>query len=571
MNGGEFPNAVVQVLGSKKIQSNVADKERYRMLISDGVNTIAFAMVTTSLNHKFPSEGIPNYSIIRIDKAVTSVINNTGKGETRVLLIMEMDTLALGDEIGGRIGSPTLLTEADMSTPIQTKAPIKTEPTSQNDFTSTRSNGTFNQTGPLLHPIISLSPYQNKWTIKARVTNKSPLRTWSNSKGEGKVFSVDLLDESAEIRLTFFRDLVDKFYDYIQVDKVYHISKCQLKPANKQYSSLKNDYEMTAHSETVIELVDEPGDDLPQIRYNFTPIDGIAEIEPNNTIDVIGVCKDAGETQKLTAKSTGRELVKRDIILVDKTNSCVTVTLWGKEAEDFNGANNPVVVVKGGRVTEFGGGKSISLGGGSQIRINPEIKECYMLRSWYDNGGDSIVPKDLSARTGSSLKADWMTIKEAQEAGLGRSDKGDYYQVAGTILLIRSENAIYQACPTENCNKKLVDNNNGQYRCEKCDKYFNSFKYRILGGLNIGDWSGNQWVSMFNEEMEKVLGDTAQKIGELNDNNKTAFEEIAAKATFEEFIFKCRAKTETYGDEERLKTVVIKADSINYEDRKSVV
>lgn len=45
-------------------------------------------------------------------------------------------------------------------------------------------------------PISGLSPYQNKWVIKARVTAKPPIRTWSNAKGEGKLFSMDLMDES---------------------------------------------------------------------------------------------------------------------------------------------------------------------------------------------------------------------------------------------------------------------------------------------------------------------------------------------------------------------------------------
>lgn len=49
------------------------------------------------------------------------------------------------------------------------------------------------------------------------MTNKSSVRTWSNSRGEGKLFSLDLVDESGEIRLTGFREQVDKFYDYIQV------------------------------------------------------------------------------------------------------------------------------------------------------------------------------------------------------------------------------------------------------------------------------------------------------------------------------------------------------------------
>eukprot|EP00976_Prorocentrum_cordatum_P059823 1175662-Prorocentrum_minimum.AAC.1 len=44
-------------------------------------------------------------------------------------------------------------------------------------------------------PIAQLNPYQNRWTIKARITSKGELRHWQNARGEGKVFSFDLIDE----------------------------------------------------------------------------------------------------------------------------------------------------------------------------------------------------------------------------------------------------------------------------------------------------------------------------------------------------------------------------------------
>lgn len=47
--------------------------------------------------------------------------------------------------------------------------------------------------------------------------NKSAIRTWSNARGEGKLFSCDLCDESGEIRLTGFNTMVDKYYEYMQV------------------------------------------------------------------------------------------------------------------------------------------------------------------------------------------------------------------------------------------------------------------------------------------------------------------------------------------------------------------
>lgn len=80
MRGGDYPSPVVQVLGSKKINSGNPDKERYRILLSDGKHTISFAMLTTQSND---TSGCPEtFSVIRIDKFITSVINNAGKGDT---------------------------------------------------------------------------------------------------------------------------------------------------------------------------------------------------------------------------------------------------------------------------------------------------------------------------------------------------------------------------------------------------------------------------------------------------------------------------------------------------------
>lgn len=59
-----------------------------------------------------------------------------------------------------------------------------------------------------------------RWRIRARVTQKSNIRTWSNSRGEGRLFSVNLIDESGEIRATGFTDVVDKYYEMLEVNKV---------------------------------------------------------------------------------------------------------------------------------------------------------------------------------------------------------------------------------------------------------------------------------------------------------------------------------------------------------------
>ena len=88
-------------------------------------------------------------------------------------------------------------------------------------------------------PINQLNPYRSTWTIKARVTSKSAKKTWNNARGEGCLFSVDLLDaEGSEIRGTFFKEAVDKFYDMLQEDQVYTFSGGRIKMANRQYTSM---------------------------------------------------------------------------------------------------------------------------------------------------------------------------------------------------------------------------------------------------------------------------------------------------------------------------------------------
>ena len=99
--------------------------------------------------------------------------------------------------------------------------------------------------------------------LKEKVTNKGEIRTWSNSRGDGKLFSMDLMDDSGEIRATAFNAECDKFYNMIETNKVYYISGANLKSANKQYASIKNDYEMSFNSRTQVTPCYEGASDIP--------------------------------------------------------------------------------------------------------------------------------------------------------------------------------------------------------------------------------------------------------------------------------------------------------------------
>lgn len=80
MNGGHYESPVMQVLGSKKI-AGTGTNDRYRLLVSDGKHTHSFAMLATQLNDKLITGELSDYSVIKVDRFITSVLKNNEKSE----------------------------------------------------------------------------------------------------------------------------------------------------------------------------------------------------------------------------------------------------------------------------------------------------------------------------------------------------------------------------------------------------------------------------------------------------------------------------------------------------------
>ena len=59
-----------------------------------------------------------------------------------------------------------------------------------------------------------------RWTIHVRATAKSQVRNYSNSRGPGKLISIEFADKSGEIRATAFNEAADRFGPMIEVNKV---------------------------------------------------------------------------------------------------------------------------------------------------------------------------------------------------------------------------------------------------------------------------------------------------------------------------------------------------------------
>ncbi|KAJ6808923.1 replication protein A 70 kDa DNA-binding subunit A-like [Iris pallida] len=425
-------------------------------------------------------------------------------------------------------------------------------------------------------PIAALNPYQGRWTIKARVTSKGEVRRYSNARGEGKVFNFELLDsEGGEIRVTCFNLVVDQFYDQIEAGKVYLISKGTLKPAQKTFNHLNNEYEIVLDSTSTIQQCLEEDNSIPRQQFNFRPISEIESMENNSTVDIIGIVASISTASSIMTKR-GTETCKRTLQLKDMSGRSVEVTLWGnfcggegQRLQDMcDSGVYPVLGVKNGKVNDFSG-KSVGTSFTSQLFVDPDFPEAHRLKEWFNREGKTVAAPSISRDSSTGRPDVRKTVSQIKDEGLGRSEKPDWITVKATVSFIKSDNFFYTACPLMNgdrqCNKKVNNNGDGSWHCDRCDRSFPECDYRYLLQFQIQDHTGMTWVTAFQESGEELMGISAKELCILktDEQDEVKFAEAIRSVLFTQYLFKLKVKEETFSDEQRVKSTVIKAEKVN--------
>ncbi|KAH0910120.1 hypothetical protein HID58_033441 [Brassica napus] len=463
------------------------------------------------------------------------------------------------------------------------RPPVQPQPPS---MYANRSPVARNQATPMIIPIAALNPYQGRWTIKARVTSKGELKTYNKTHGDGKLFSFDLLDaDGGEIRVTCFNEMVDKFFDVIVVGNVYLISKGTLKPARREYNHLPNDYEIQLENGSTVEQCYEDDAAIPRNRFRFCYISDVENMESNSIVDLIGIVLSISPTGLIMRKS-GTEVQKKALRLMDISGRSVEVTMWGNfcnvEGQRLQSLCDsgafPVLAVKAGRVSEFNG-KQVSTIGSSQLYVEPDFPEAREVREWYEREGRNAPCISISrVSSGVGRQEIRKVITQIKEENLGTSEKPDWITVTATISFMKVDNFCYTACPSMNgdrpCSKKVTNNGDGTWRCERCDKCVDECDYRYILQLQLQDHTGVTWGTAFQEAGEEIMGMPAKDLYYLKyeEQDEEKFEDIIRKAAFTKYIFKLKVKEETYGDEQRVKATVVKAEKLDYsQDTRSLL
>uniref|UniRef100_A0A7N0SWG1 Replication protein A subunit n=1 Tax=Kalanchoe fedtschenkoi TaxID=63787 RepID=A0A7N0SWG1_KALFE len=569
INGGDVNSKpLLQVLDVKLIGN---PQERYRLILSDAVSTQQ-AMLATQLNDRVKAGQVLTGSVVQLIDYMCSAVQNR-----KIIVVLNMETIIPECDIIGK-PKPFLETETTSQKVLlgeKNKQPLQVTSTNMNAQNTALIKQSFHPVvqppyqpppnyksrGPMFKneapariiPIAALNPYQGRWAIKARVTAKGDLRRYNNAKGDGKVFSFDLLDsEGGEIRVTCFNAVVDRFYDVIEAGKVYVISKGSLKPAQKNFNHLKNEWEIFLEATSVVDLCPDEDRSIPEQQFSFIPISDIENAENNAIIDIMGVVVSANPSVPILRKN-GLETQKRTINMKDTSGRTVELTLWGdfcnkegQQIQEMLGSGSfPVLAVKAGKVSDFSG-KSVGTISASQLFINPNFPEVHTLRQWFDRDGKNSAS---------------LPISKDLTSGGARTE------MRKAISHIKDESL---ACPLmigdRQCNKKVIHSGNSRWQCERCSQEVDECDYRYLLQAQIQDHSGLTWITAFQEAGQELLGCSAKELYLMKheDQDDIKFEGIIKACLFNEYLFNLKIKEETYGEEQKVKITVVKVDRVNY-------
>jgi len=434
-----------------------------------------------------------------------------------------------------------------------------------------------------IFPISEISAYVQRWTIRARVTSKSQLRTFAKGNGNGKVFHVHLLDASGgEIRASFFNDAADGNFERLQLGKCYTLSRGSARIANQQYNACHHRYELVFDKAAQIEEAEED-EQIESVKLFPVDLRSVQTRALPCTIDICGVVASAGPAVSFTSKE-GRDLVKREVTVADDSGASLAVAIWGERArkEDSAFEGHPVVGLKAVVVKEWNGGRNGSLTEGGALVFDPKLPEAQRVQQWWSQGGQtqsltSLSSTDGRARASAAAGAKPLDLVEMRKLSEKVLDQPELYSVVCRLAQVQlskrgeRQPLTYTACQELKegkslpCNRR-VDSSGFCASCNRAGKAAPRFNLRC----RFADFGDQAWLTTFHEASQQVVGmtaDTAQEL-ERGDGGREELEAAIARKSFNQPLqLVVRAKLDTYNGETRTNITCIDARPVKRGER----
>ncbi|KJP89466.1 hypothetical protein AK88_00909 [Plasmodium fragile] len=398
----------------------------------------------------------------------------------------------------------------------------------------------------LLFRISQITTYVSKWIIKAKVVNKTKLSTF---KSNINFFSIDVTDVHGDsISCKFWGSAADKWFNSIELKKVYIFSKGRVSIANPKYNTVKHKYELTFNEDSEIHEVKDDGEIKIQKKISLVNLRDIkiATKETPFTADLIGIVKHIGAINNLKTKH-GNEIMKQNIIIVDDTKHSFEIAFWDSNVNLIRDEikENEIYVFTNISIRNWNDIKNGTFGVTSSIEkienLNEDLKaKCTMISEWYNTNGKYEQFTNMR----NILSNDVSQIPEKHYA---LSDVNDVLaKISGTYTLVGRIKRIYwkgkenehrfyyPACAK--CKKKLLsstpdnaadndyetnpnDEENIVYSCMNCDESNVKPYYNYTFNFLFMDFSGSINLRAFSDEGYNLLGKKAEELKNLDEDN----------------------------------------------------
>ena len=431
-----------------------------------------------------------------------------------------------------------------------------------------------------------ISPYRRRWEIKGRCSFKGNLEEFQsrNGKGKGVFFSFQLTDNTGSIDITAFSEVAQSYSEQIRLNHVYVVGNGHLRVAHSKFNRSTSFYQMHLTEKSVVREVADDGS-IVAPKPKFVKIRDLLRTRANSLVDVLGVVEDISAVTQVYLRSTGKEVLRRTITILDDSKASVSLILWGKKVDTLRQGeekSGKILMVRGARRGYYGG-IQLTVGRQTALTVNPTMDEANRLQTWYFRETGNLGRSQFFCsvlhltRLESPFNKDRLTLTMGKEkfstaAGAAHqvcmtSEKRNpsSFTMRGMIAEIRQD--IMMSYPSDPFTKKKVEEvAPGMWYSASSNRNFpnDMVVWRYALWVKVVDETGGAWMCAFDEAAQIFLGYPAREMEKIKEKEKKKWNRLLSDACFEPLVIEVVAKSKTYRGETNLHYVMNQVEFVNF-------